>query len=120
MFLALCKRKNEMEVAAESRAVLRHYHPHVLNALIIIAGLASAGEYLAYTLTSAMGRRFPGLWVTSAFVLLGISRYMLLAWRKGDVGRPERILTTDRVMWAILVGYALCAVAAVARVIPGV
>ena len=120
MFLAFCKRKNEMEVAEESRAVLRRYHPVLLKALIVLAAALSFAEYLAYTLTSAMGRRFPGLWVTSVFVLLGISRYMFLAWRKGDVGRPERILPPDRVMWAILIGYALCSVAAVARAIPGV
>ena len=120
MFLAFCKRKHEMEVAGESRAVLRRYHPVLLKVLIVLAAALSFAEYLAYTLTSAMGRRFPGLWVTSAFVLLGIMRYMFLAWRKGDVGRPERILTTDRVMWAILLGYALCSIAAVARAIPGV
>ena len=114
MFLALCKRKNEMEVAVESRAVLRHYHPHVLNALIIIAGLASAGEYLAYTLTSKMGLRLPHLWTTALFVVAGIARYVHLAWRKGDVGRPERVLLSDRPLWLIIVGYGVAAVLSVA------
>ena len=113
MFLALCKRKNEMEVAVESRAVLRRYHPRVLKVLIVLAGLASFGEYLVYTLTSKMGERFPWLWVTSVFVLLGISRYVFLAWRKGDVGRPEKILLTDRPLWGILVGYAVSALVTV-------
>ena len=88
MFLALCKRKNEMEVAAESRAVLKHYHPGLLKFLIIVAGLASFGEYLVYALTSKMGERFPYLWITSVPVFFGIARYAFLAWRKGDVGRP--------------------------------
>ena len=48
-----------MEVAAESRTVLRRYHPLVLKALILIAAIASVGEYFAYTLTSKMGERFP-------------------------------------------------------------
>ena len=61
MFLALCKRKSEMETAIDSREVLRHYHPHVLGALILIAGFAAFGEYLVYTLQSNMGRRFPYL-----------------------------------------------------------
>ena len=114
MFLALCKRKNEMEVARESRAVLRHYHPNVLVALIAVAGLASFGEYLAYALTSKMGERFPYLWITSVFVFLGIVRYAVLAWRKGDVGRPERVLLSDKPLWWILVGYAVSAVTVVA------
>jgi len=114
MFLAFCKRKNEMETALESRAVLRRYHPKTLAVCIVLAGLASVGEYLAYTLTSKMGARFPYLWVTALFVLAGILRYIWLAWRKGDVGRPERVLMSDRVLWFIIGGYALSAVAAVA------
>ena len=113
MFLALCKRKNEMEVAADSRAVLRHYHPGFLKLLIVAAGLASFGEYLAYAFTSKMGERFPFLWVTAVFVLLGVVRYAVLTWRRGDVGRPERVLLTDWPLWLILTGYAASAVAVV-------
>ena len=114
MFLALCKRKSEMEVAADSRAVLKHYHPGFLKFLIVVAGLASFGEYLAYAFTSKMGERFPFLWITSVPVFLGIARYAFLAWRKGDVGRPERVLLTDKPLWIVLIGYAATAVAVVA------
>ena len=113
MFLAFCKRQNEMEVARESRAVLKRYHPKFLGVLIIFAGIASVGEYLVYTLRSQMGHRFPLLWTTSFFVLAGVLRYMYLTHRKRDVGRPERILLTDKKLWLILGGYALSAVAAV-------
>ena len=114
MFLALCKRRNELETAKESRAVLKHYHPRILSALIIIAALASFSEYLVYTLTSRMGDRFPLLWVTAAFVFWGIARYTRLAFGKGDVGRPERVLLKDRILWCVIVGYAVSAVLAVA------
>ena len=114
MFLAFCKRKNELETAQESRAVLKHYHPKLLAALILLAGFASVGEYLAYTLRSAMGHRFPLLWVTSLFVFGGIARYIYLAWRNGDVGRPERILLSDKWLWCVIAGYAVCSVVAVA------
>jgi len=114
MFLALCKRKNEMETAIASREVLRRYHPLVLKALILLAAFASFAEYLAYTLTSKMGQRFPFLWVTSLFVLAGLLRYLYLAWRKGDVGRPEKVLLSDRILWVIIGGYAASSVIAVA------
>lgn len=114
MFLALCKRKNEMEVAMNSRAVLQHYHPTVLTVLIFATGIAAFAEYLAYTLTSKMGCRFPLLWITSVFVFAGIARYLYLAWRSGDVGRPEKVLLSDRPLWCILAGYALSAVLSVA------
>ena len=114
MFLAFCKRKHELSIARESRAVLRHYHPQVLDGLIVVAGLAAFGEYLVYTLRSQMGHRFPYLWITSAFVLAGVVRYLVLTWRKEDVGRPEKILLSDRWLWAVIGGYALAAVVAVA------
>jgi len=113
MFLAFCKRRHELATAAASRAALRHYHPFVLAVLIVLSGMASFGEYLAYTLRSQMGSRFPLLWVTSLFVLAGIVRYLFLAWKQADVGRPEKILLSDRWLWGIIVGYALSAVAAV-------
>ena len=113
LFLALCKRKSEMEVAAESREVLRRYHPTMLRTLIVASAIASFAEYLAYTLRSAMGQRFPLLWTTSVLVLLGLARYLALARRKGDVGRPERILLTDRPLWIIIASYGAAAVLAV-------
>lgn len=114
MFLAFCKRRHEMETAIESRTVLKRYHPRVLAALIAVAGLASVIEYLVYTLTSKMGMRFPYLWMTSLLVAAGIVRYTYLAWRKGDVGRPERVLLSDRWLWVIIGGYAIVSVAVVA------
>ena len=114
MFLAFMKRRHEMETALESRAVLRRYHPKTLGVLIAVAAVASFAEYLAYALTSKMGARFPYLWVTALFVLAGIVRYTCLGFRRGDVGRPERVLLTDRMLWLILAGYAVSAVAAVA------
>lgn len=113
LFLALCKRKNELETARESRAVLKHYHPRILASLIVVAGLASFGEYLAYTLTSKMGERFDFLWLTSIFVFSGIVRYMALAFGRGDVGRPEKVLLKDRILWLVIAGYGVCAVSVV-------
>ena len=113
MFLALCKRKNELETAMEARAVLKHYHPRVLASLIVAAGAASFAEYLVYTLTSRMGGRFPLLWITSVFVFFGIVRYMVLAFGRGDVGHPEKVLLKDRFLWLAIGGYALCAVSVV-------
>ena len=114
MFLAFCKRKSEMDAAVESRKVLKHYHPNGVKWCIFITAAASCGEYLAYTLRSKLGHAFPYLWVTSIFVVAGIVRYMYLTWKKGDVGRPERLLLTDKGLWLALIGYAISAVSTVA------
>ncbi len=114
LFLAFCKRKHEKERTVETREVLRRYHPTIINLGILLAGALSFGEYLAYTLRSAMGRRFPYLWVTAIFVALGLLRYAYLTWRRGDVERPERVLVQDRVLWLIIGSYAISSVIAVA------
>jgi hypothetical protein len=60
-----------------------------------------------------MGARYPMLWITSVFVAFGIARYAFLAWGKGDVGRPEKVLLSDRPLWLIISLYGISAVTAV-------
>lgn len=115
LFLALCKRKSEREFAKASRLVLRKYHPRTLAILLYSTAFASFAEYLGYTLTSRMGQRFPYLWVTSFFVLFGLARYLQLAFEKNpDIGRPEKVLLSDKVLWLAIFGYSISAVVTVA------
>ena len=116
LFLALCKRRHEMSVSADSRAALAHYHPTVLNALIGISAAGTLGVYTAYTVSPTTVTRYGTRWlpVTALFVALGIVRYLVLLFRKEDVGRPEKILLSDRTIWAILLGYGLSSMAVVA------
>lgn len=118
LFLALCKRRHERILAAESRAALKKYHPVVLDALIFVSSFATLGVYTCYTLAADTVSRFHtrGLAFTAVFVALGIIRYLFLVYRKGDVGRPEKILLTDRCLWLILIGYGLTALGAVLAV----
>ena len=115
LFLALCKRRHEKTLAADSRAALKGYHPVVLDGLIGFAAVATVALYTCYTQASDTVSRFGtrGLGVTSVFVALGVARYLFLVHRKGDVGRPEKILLTDRLLWLILAGYGLAALGAV-------
>ena len=115
LVLALCKRRHEKALAEDSRAALKGYHPRVLDALILLVAAATVGVYACYTQAADTVARFGtrGLGFTSAFVALGVGRYLFLVHRKGDVGRPEKILLTDRLLWLILAGYGLAALGAV-------
>ena len=115
MFLALCKRRHEKAIACESRAALASYHPVILDTLIIISALATFTVYLWYTLSADTVARFrtQALSITSIFVALGIIRYLYLLFTKKDVGRPEKILLSDKIIWLILFGYSISAVLAV-------
>lgn len=115
MFLALCKRRHEKAIACESRSALASYHPVILDTLIIISALATFTVYLWYTLSADTVARFRtrALSITSIFVALGIIRYLYLLFTKKDVGRPEKILLSDKIIWLILFGYSISAVLAV-------
>ena len=121
LFLALAKRRHEkvLSVRREAagrrtfREALAGYHPVVTDALIIVSALATVGVYACYTCFSDMGRRFPRLVATGLFVAAGIVRYLVLVYRHGDVGAPEKVLYSDRILWAVLLGYAAVAVYAV-------
>jgi len=115
LFLALCKRRHEKDVAAASRAALAGYHPVVLDALIALSAVGALAVYMCYTLAPDTVARFQthGLAFTGVFVALGLVRYIVLLRGSGDVGRPEKILLTDFILWLILAGYGISAVVAV-------
>jgi 4-hydroxybenzoate polyprenyltransferase len=114
LFLAFSKRHHELVFHAASRKALAGYRKGLLNTLIFMTAALSVVEYACYTLRSAMGIRFPGLIYSSIFVAFGIGRYMMLVYREGGGGRPEKVLLTDRVLWFVLAGYSVSAVLAVA------
>ena len=104
-----------MAVAVASRAALKKYHPRVLDVLIGLSALGTLGVYAQYTLAADTVQRFGtrGLAFTAIFVALGLARYIQLLYTKEDVGRPERVLLTDKILWLILAGYGLTALGAV-------
>jgi 4-hydroxybenzoate polyprenyltransferase len=115
MFLALCKRRHEKETACASRVALEGYHPVVLDVLIGISAAATLSVYAWYTLAADTVARFGShaLVATVPFVALGLARYYRLMYVGEDVGRPEKVLLTDRIMWIVIAGYSLSAISAV-------
>ena len=121
LFLALAKRRHEKTLSegAEAagaggfRAALSGYHLRVIDVLMWLSAAATVAVYACYTTFSGMGARFPLLSYTGAFVAAGIARYLILVYRHADVGRPEKVLYSDRILWVILAGYAAMSFCAV-------
>ena len=115
LFLALAKRRHEMQVASESRQALKRYHPVVLGVLMFASAAATLAVYTWYTLSPDTVARFGtrNLALTAVPVALGLARYLHLVYSKADVGRPEKILLSDWPMWLVLAAYGATAVAAV-------
>lgn len=112
LFLALCKRRHEKLLCEESRPALRRYHLPTIDMLIATSAMVTLSVYVAYTLVPSTLARYgcgEALSLTAIPVGLGLIRYLWLTYSLADVGRPDRILLSDKVMWLILVSYAFSA-----------
>ena len=116
LFIALCKRRHEKAVAAVSRAALGGYRRSALDAAVLASAAATLAVYAAYTLSPDTVERYGtrALCFTAVPVAAGLARYAHLAFRGEDVGRPERVLLTDRLLWCVLALYCASAAAIVA------
>ncbi len=114
LFLALCKRRNEMTLLEDNhsahRKSLEDYSPELIDQMI---GVVSSSTVMAYALYTMWPRTVneisDKLHFTIPFVLYGIFRYLYLVHHKNIGGRPEEALLTDRpllvsvILWLISV-----------------
>ncbi len=114
LFLALCKRRNELvlmeERAVKHRLVLAEYTPMLVDAMIMVATTATVMSYSIYTVSPTgayhLGTRY--MYLTIPLVIFGIFRYLYLVHSKGLGGAPEQVLLKDKpiiadiMMWITL------------------
>jgi 4-hydroxybenzoate polyprenyltransferase len=119
LFLAFCKRRQELETlvegAGDHRASLREYSVGFLDQMISIVTASTVVSYCFYTFSPEvehkLGTRY--LFLTIPFVLYGIFRYLYLVHQKGHGGSPTAALLTDRplllsvALWALVAALAL-------------
>jgi 4-hydroxybenzoate polyprenyltransferase len=113
LFLALCKRRHEKLVSEESRPALAGYRMPVLDMLVSSSAMSTLALYVAYTLIPETVSRYScgsDLAFSAIPVALGLVRYLYLTYSRADVGRPDKVVLTDRVLWLVIASY--CAVAA--------
>ena len=118
LFLALCKRRHEKLVSEESRPALAGYRMPVLDMLVSSSAMSTLALYVAYTLIPETVSRYSCgsyLAFSAIPVALGLVRYLYLTYSRADVGRPDKVVLTDRVLWLVIASYC----AAVALVLTG-
>ena len=118
LFLALCKRRHEKLVSEESRPALAGYRMPVLDMLVSSSAMSTLALYVAYTLIPETVSRYScgsDLAFSAIPVALGLVRYLYLTYSRADVGRPDKVVLTDRVLWLVIASYC----AAVALVLTG-
>jgi 4-hydroxybenzoate polyprenyltransferase len=110
-FLALGKRRAELKLVqggtAPGRGVLRWYSAKLLDRLLRIAAAAAALAYGAYAVAG------PSTWLvaTVPLVLIGLGRYLVLLYRRGEGEEPENMLLTDPLLLATVAMWAVACAA---------
>lgn len=118
LFLALCKRRQELallEDAAQHRGILREYSVAFLDQMITIVTAATLVAYSSYTLSGDVQARVGAthLYLTVPFVIYGIFRYLYLVHKRDLGGSPTEALFSDAplmidiALWAAAAGLIL-------------
>lgn len=119
LFLALGKRRGEMvllkDTASSHRQVLSDYSLSFIDQMITIVTASTVLSYVLYTLSPETVGKFhtKGLLFSATFVIYGIFRYLYLIYQKKEGGAPERLLFSDKPLFASLVFYVIAVVLAI-------
>lgn len=107
LLLGLGKRKAEThwgtEVNQSTRPVLRHYTPGKLAALLYGTAAVTVVSYVWLAQRHLFG---VSIALSSILVALGVARYLWIILKLQGGESPERLLYSDLVMTAVLIGWA--------------
>jgi 4-hydroxybenzoate polyprenyltransferase len=108
LFLALCKRRHELQLLGERsgmhRIVLKMYSIEMLDQLISVT---MSTIIMAYSLYTFYTGHSPMLMLTIPFVIYGLFRYLYLTHNRDIGGAPEQMFTDkpmiiNFIIWSIL------------------
>lgn len=110
LFIALAKRRDDLvkTLSSTHRASLAGYNLRFVDASLAVTLGALLVSYLMYTTDPETIRRFRTgqLWLTSAFVIAGVLRYLQITLVEERSGSPTDIVVTDRFLIATVIGWA--------------
>ena len=99
LFLALCKRRAEIELLGDDRgshrANLRQYSVGFLDQMVTLLAAITIVSYTMYTVAPQTTEKFDNgerLVYTVPFVVFGLGRYLLLVHTRGGGGSPTKVV----------------------------
>lgn len=113
LFLALAKRRDDvliyLETGEKMRKVIDGYNLQFLDGAMMIMGSVVIVAYTIYTTSPAVIEHTQNeyLYLTALFVILGILRYLQIAFVEKNSSSPSRIVLTDRFIQLTLLGWIL-------------
>jgi len=113
LFMALAKRRDDvliyLDTGKKMRKVIDGYNLQFLDSAMAIMASVVIVAYTIYTTSPEVVARVHSnyLYLTSLFVILGIMRYLQVAFVLNDSGSPTKIVFKDRFMQLVLLGWGL-------------
>jgi 4-hydroxybenzoate polyprenyltransferase len=113
LFMALAKRRDDVLIFLDSgkkmRKVIDGYNLQFLDTAMAIMASVVIVAYTLYTTSSEVESRLNSeyLYLTVFFVILGVMRYLKIAFVHKNSGSPTKIVGTDRFMQLILLGWVV-------------
>ena len=111
LFMALAKRRDDvliyLETGKKMRKVIDGYNLQFLDTAMAIMASVVIVAYTIYTTSPEIAEKFHThyLYLTALFVILGIMRYLQVAFVHLDSGSPTKIVLKDRFMQLTLLGW---------------
>ena len=111
LFIALAKRRddvlNYLKTGEKSRRIVDGYNLEMLNTLMAIMASITLVSYIMYTTSPEVLGKFHSdkLYLTVAFVLLGIMRYFQISLVEKRSGSPTDVLIQDKFIQFSIIGW---------------
>jgi 4-hydroxybenzoate polyprenyltransferase len=111
LFMALAKRRDDvliyLDTGNKMRRVINGYNLRLLDTAMAIMASVVIVAYTIYTTSPEVIARMNSqyLYLTSLFVILGILRYLQIAFVLKDSGSPTKIVLKDRFIQMVLIGW---------------
>lgn len=112
LFLALAKRRDDVLLAAQGQKVRKSidgYNLEFINGAMIIMASVLIVAYISYTIAPEIQENFGSefLYLTVAFVILGVLRYLQISFVEERSGNPTKILLTDLFLQITILAWLL-------------
>ena len=111
MFMGLAKRRDDVviciETSVEVRTVVAAYNLRFIDTALSIMAAVTIVAYIMYTVSPDVVAKFhtDKLYLTTAFVVVGILRYLQMIFVEKKGGSPTEILLTDTFMQICVSGW---------------
>lgn len=118
MFLALAKRRGELELLRNSqkkqRKVLKNYSINLIDQIMAVVSAIMLTSYALFAQSASYmstgGGQQIGMLFTVPIVMYGVFRYMFLIHMRGLGEKPEEVLLHDKHILCTVVLYIICIV----------